>query len=207
MVSIKWIRQNDHLVQYLAFSNGSHLKIRIFLSKQLHSPRSHILQRILHVYYRSQWLFHLCLSQTKHNIVTDPTPHTKAFHKLNADFAKFLFILDLLYSEEANNQQHFHAVLNNLFLQKLWVALQLTPGTRQIFFQTMRLHFHIPQATSERQHLQHNKPSKLLNPATFHLVVLIAILGGFIYKIATGYRLYTNECCFLSVTWGWPKKK
>lgn len=134
MVSIKWIRQNDHLVQYLALSNGSHLKIRIFLSKQLHSPRSHILQRILHVYYRSQWLFHLCLSQTKHNIVTDPTPHTKAFHKLNADFAKFLFILDLLYSEEANNQQHFHAVLNNLFLQKLWVALQLTPGTRQIFF-------------------------------------------------------------------------
>lgn len=112
MVSIKWIRPNYHLVQHLVFSNGSHVKIRIFLTKQQHSPRSHTPQRILHVYYRSQWLFHLCLSQTCYNIVTDPTPHTKAFHNLNADFAKFPFILDLLYSEGANNQQHFHAVLH-----------------------------------------------------------------------------------------------
>lgn len=43
---------------------------------------------------------------------------------------------------------------------------------------------------------------------TFHLILLITILvGGSFGKIPTGYRLYTNECCVLSTTWGWPKKK
>lgn len=46
------------------------------------------------------------------------------------------------------------------------------------FFQTMRMHFHIPQATSETQHCQQNKPLNHWTPHTFHLILLITILAG-----------------------------
>lgn len=50
----------------------------------------------------------------------------------------------------------------------------------------MRLHFHISQATSETQHLQHNRPSKSLNTNTCHLIVLVVILGVLFTKLPQG---------------------
>lgn len=151
MVDIKVIRPND-LVQYLATYNSSHLKIRIFLSKQYWLSEysfslSNTAQGAIHcmpLYITKvnrffTFAFLWSSFQNPHKLLTGPISYTKAFHKLNTDYAKFLFILNLStlnsYSEEANNQQHFHAVypLNNLFLQKLIVVLQLTSGTRQFF--------------------------------------------------------------------------
>lgn len=146
MARTKWIGPNNHLVQYLVISKGSHLKIRIFSSKQQHSPRSqYLLQHILHVYYRSQWIFFTSVF-LRLNILIDPISHTKAFHRLNADFAKFPFILDLLYSVEANNQQHFHAVLHRTicFCKSFESFSSWLQAQDKFFFQTMRLHFSYP---------------------------------------------------------------
>lgn len=125
MVHTTWTRLNDCLVQYLATDNSSRLKIRIFLSKQwwfseysfsLSNPGALrcMPQYMTKVNGLFTFAFLWSSFQNPCKLLTDPVSYTKAFHKLNTDYAKFPFILNLstmnLYSEEANNQHRFHAV-------------------------------------------------------------------------------------------------
>lgn len=64
----------------------------------------------------------------------------------------------------------------------------------------MRLHFHTPQAASETQHLQHNKPSKSLNTNTCLWIVLIVILGFLFTKLPRGTGFTQMGVVFLMVT-------
>lgn len=145
MARTKWIRPNNHLVQYLVISKGSHLKIRIFSSKQQHSPRSqYMLQHILHVYYRSQWIFFTSVFLRQHSDRSNITH--KGISQVKCRFCKVPFHSGSVVQCGSKQPAALSCSSppNDLFLQKLWVVLQLTSGTRQIFFQTMRLHFSYP---------------------------------------------------------------
>lgn len=87
--------------------------------------------------------------------------------------------MDLLHGEEANNQQHFHAAhpLNNLFLQKLQVVLQLTSGTRQIFSDYEDA-FSYPSGYFRDTTLSAEQTSKSLNTTHFSLDSVNYHLGG-----------------------------